>query len=91
MGFGSRLIHKFDASGKLLKTFGGMGDGDGKFNTCHGLTIDIRFGAPRLLVADRENRRLCHLDLEGNWIGVHASNLRRPCSFSWRGENLAVE
>ncbi len=90
MGYGSQLIHKFDASGKLLKTFGGKGNGDGTFNTCHGLTIDTRFGAPRLLVADRENRRLCHLDLEGNWIGVHASNLRRPCSFSWRGEFLAV-
>ena len=90
MGYGSQLIHKFDASGKILKTFGGKGTGDGQFNTCHGLTIDTRFGAPRLLVADRGNRRLCHLDLEGNWIGVHASNLRLPCSFSWRGENLAV-
>ncbi|MCU0750604.1 MAG: hypothetical protein MUF13_13765 [Akkermansiaceae bacterium] len=90
MGYGSQLIHKFDATGKILKTFGGKGKEDGKFNTCHGLTIDTRFGAPRLLVADRENRRLCHLDLEGNWIGVHATNLRRPCSFSWHGEHLAV-
>lgn len=90
MGYGSQLIHKFDASGKILKTFGGKGNGDGKFNTCHGLTIDHRFGAPRLLVADRANRRICHLDLEGNWIGVHASNLRLPCSFSWHGEHLAV-
>jgi hypothetical protein len=90
MGYGSQLIHKFDATGKLLKTFGGKGTGDGQFNTCHGLTIDSRFGEPRLLVADRENRRLCHLDLEGNWIGVHATNLRRPCSFSWHGEHLGV-
>ena len=90
MGYGSQLIHKFDASGKLLKTFGGKGAGDGQFNTCHGLAIDTRFGAPRLLVADRENRRLCHLDLDGGWIGVHATNLRRPCSCSWLGEHLAV-
>jgi hypothetical protein len=89
-GYGAQMIHKFDATGKLLKSFGGKGNGDGQFNTCHGLTIDTRFGAPRLLVADRENRRLCHLDLEGNWIGVHASNLRRPCSFSWHGEHLGV-
>ena len=65
MGYGSQLIHKFDANGKLLKTFGGKGEGDGRFNTSHGLAIDTRFGEPRLLVADRENRRLCHLDLEG--------------------------
>ena len=90
MGYGSQHIHKFDASGKLLKTFGGRGKDDGKFNTCHGLTIDLRFGEPRLLVADRENRRLCHLDLEGNWIGVHATNLRRPCAMTWHGDILAV-
>lgn len=90
MGYGSNRIHKFDAQGKLLKTFGGPGKGDGQFSTSHGLTVDTRFGEPRLLVADRENRRLCHLDLEGNWIGVHASNLRRPCSFSWHGEFLGV-
>ncbi len=90
MGYGSQLVHKFDATGKLLKTFGGKGTGDGQFNTCHGLAIDTRFGDARLLVADRENRRLCHLDLEGNWIGVHAANLRRPCSVSFKGEHLAV-
>jgi len=90
MGYGSQKIHKFDAEGRLLKSFGEKGAGDGQFNTSHGLTIDTRFDEPRLLVADRENRRLCHLDLEGNWIGVHASHLRRPCGFSWHGDHLAV-
>jgi hypothetical protein len=90
MGYGSQKIHKFDAAGRLLKSFGGKGSGDGEFNTCHGLAIDTRFGEPRLLVADRENRRLCHLDLEGSWIGTHALNLRRPCAVSMRGDFLAV-
>jgi hypothetical protein len=90
MGYGSQKIHKFDADGRLIKSFGEKGTGDGQFNTSHGLTIDTRFDQPRLLVADRENRRLCHLDLDGNWIGVHATHLRRPCSFSWHGEYLAV-
>ncbi|MGA0845382.1 MAG: hypothetical protein ACO3RV_02490, partial [Luteolibacter sp.] len=90
MGYGSQKIHKFDATGRLLKSFGEKGKGDGQFQTCHGLSIDTRFGEPRLLVADRENRRLCHLDLEGGWIGVHATHLRRPCSMSWHGEHLAV-
>ena len=89
-GYGAQQIHKFDASGKLLKSFGGKGKGDGKFNVCHGLAIDTRFGDPRLLVVDRENRRLCHLDLEGNWIGVHASNLRRPCAVTFHGDFIAV-
>jgi len=90
MGYGSNLIHKFDAEGKHLKTFGGRGKEDGKFQTCHGLTIDTRFGEPRLLVADRENLRLVHMDLEGNFIGYHATHLRRPCSFSWHGDILGV-
>lgn len=90
MGYGSNLIHKFDQEGKLLKTFGGRGQGEDKFKTCHGLAIDTRFGEPRLLVCDRENRRIVHLDLEGNWIGVHTTHLRRPCSVSFFGDYCAV-
>lgn len=90
MGYGSNIIHKFDAAGKLLKSFGEKGPAEQHFNTPHGLAVDTRFGKPRLLVADREKRRLVHFDMEGNWIGVHASNLRRPCSMSFHGENLAI-
>ncbi len=89
-GYGANVIHKFDAEGKLLKSFGSRGKGDGQFVTCHGLAIDTRFGEPRLLVADRENRRLTHFTLDGEWIGVHATNLRRPCSVSIHGDHLAV-
>ncbi len=90
MGYGSNMIHKFDAAGKLLKSFGSKGADEQQFNTPHGLAIDTRFGEPRLLVADREKRRLVHFDLEGKWLGVHASNLRRPCSVSILGDALAV-
>jgi len=90
MGYGSNMIHKFNADGKLLKSFGGPGADEKQFNTPHGLAIDPRFGEPRLLVADREKRRIVHLDLEGNWIGVHARHLRRPCSVSMFGDHLAV-
>lgn len=89
-GYGANIVHKFDASGKLLKSFGSKGDDEKQFNTPHGLAIDSRFGEPRLLVADREKRRLVHFDLEGNWIGVHASNLRRPCSISFHGDHIAI-
>lgn len=90
MGYGSNIIHKFDATGKLIKSFGSKGADEKQFNTPHGLAIDTRFGEPRLLVADREKRRLVHFDLEGNWVGIHSSNLRRPCSVSFLGDNLAV-
>jgi DNA-binding beta-propeller fold protein YncE len=90
MGYGSNIVHKFDAAGKLLKSFGSKGKEEQQFNTPHGLAIDTRFGDPRLLVADREKRRLVHFDMEGNWIGVHSSNLRRPCSVSILGDEVAV-
>lgn len=90
MGYGSNLIHKFDNQGKILKTFGGRGKDEQKFMTCHGLGIDLRYDKPRLLVCDREKRRLVHLDLDGNWIGVHATGLRRPCAVSFHGDHCAV-
>lgn len=89
-GYGAQFVHKFDATGKLIKSFGGRGAGDGQFNTCHGLAIDTRFGEPRLLVADRENRRLVHMDLDGKFIGVYAKGLRRPCMVDIMGEHCAV-
>ncbi|MCW1884224.1 hypothetical protein OKA04_05740 [Luteolibacter flavescens] len=90
MGYGEQFIHKFDAKGKHLKTFGGKGNGDGQTSCSHGMAVDTRFGKPRLLVCDRENRRLVHFDLDGNWIGVHATGLRRPCTVSILGDVCAV-
>lgn len=91
MGYGANFIHKFDASGKLLKSFGGKGDGlKVATNTCHGLKVDLRFDSPRLLICDRENRRIIHTDLNGNWIGEYATNLRRPCAVSILGDFCAV-
>ncbi|MDA0766384.1 MAG: hypothetical protein O3A87_04755 [Verrucomicrobia bacterium] len=91
IGYGSSLIHKFDAEGKLLKSFGGgKVKEDGKCKTSHGITIDHRFTPARLMVADRENGRVTHFDLEGNWIGVVADNLRRPTDVDFRGDFCAV-
>lgn len=89
-GYGLSLIHKYDSTGKHLKTFAGKGKEDGKFQTCHGIALDNRSGTPLLLVCDRENRRLQHLDLEGNFVGVITTGLRRPCAVSIHGENVAV-
>ena len=91
-GYGSNLIHKFDATGKLVKSAGGRGKpSENKFQTCHGISLDLRQkDRPLLLVCDRENRRLVHLDLELNWVGVHATHLRRPCAVSILGSECAV-
>lgn len=89
-GYGASVIHVFSPERKYLKTIGTRGKGDNQFATCHGIALDTRYGAPRLLVADRENRRLVHLDLDGNWLGVLTTDLRRPCAMSFHGDVVAV-
>ena len=93
MGYGSNLIHKFGEFGDYLASFGGRGKPEaGKVvtRTSHGLKVDTRFNPPRLLVCDRENRRLFHTTLEGVWIGEIAAGLRRPCAVSIFGDLCAV-
>lgn len=90
LGYGSNFIHKFDGEGKWIKTFAGRGKGAGQCNTAHGMAVDHRFDPPRILVADRENGRLTHWDLNGEWIGVAATGLRRPTDLAFRGDAVAV-
>jgi sugar lactone lactonase YvrE len=89
-GYGASVIHIYDAERKYLKTVGAKGKGDGQFQTSHGLALDTRGEKPLLLVCDRENRRLVHLDLEGNFVRTVATDLRRPCAVSIRGDFVAV-
>jgi hypothetical protein len=89
-GYGLSFIHKYDAKGTYLKTFGGRGKDEGKFTVCHGIAMDTRSGKPLLLVCDRENRRLQHYDLEGNFVATLVTNLRRPCAVSIHGDNVAI-
>ena len=89
-GYGTSLIHAFDAERKWVKSFAGAGKEDGKVETCHGIAIDARGEAPLLLVCDRENRRLVRFDLDGKFVDTFARDLRRPCSVSFLGDAVAV-
>jgi sugar lactone lactonase YvrE len=89
-GYGRNWIHQFDKNRIYIRTFGGYGKEPGQFRTCHGIGIDERGETPVLLVCDRENRRLQRFDLEGNFIDVCATELRRPCSLSFHGDLVAV-
>lgn len=89
-GYGANWIHRFDKDRKYLGSFGSRGTEEGRFQTCHGLALDTRGERPLLLVCDRENRRLQHYDLEGNFVATLIENLRRPCSVAFHGDQLAV-
>jgi hypothetical protein len=89
-GYGRNWIHQFTKDRAYVRSFGGPGDAPGQFRTCHGLALDTRGPEPRLIVCDRENRRLQRFDLEGNLVDVPVTGLRRPCSLSLAGEYTAV-
>ena len=89
-GYGASVVHVHGPDRRYLKTIGTRGEGDNQFKTCHGISLDTRFGASRLLISDRENRRLVHTDLDGKWLGVVTTGLRRPCATSIHGDHVAV-
>jgi sugar lactone lactonase YvrE len=89
-GYGQNWIHRYDKNQKYVGSFGGRGTADGQFQTCHGIALDKRGGKNLLLVCDRESKRLQHLDLNGTFVAVVATDLRRPCSVSFFGDNVAI-
>jgi hypothetical protein len=85
-GYGDSRIFRFDKDGQYKTNYSGKGNGDGLLNCSHGLAVDTRYDQPLLLVCDRENRRLCHFDFDGKWVGTIAQYLRRPCQVSFHGD-----
>ena len=81
-GYGQQWVHIFDKDLTYQSSFGGHGTDDGRFQTCHGLLLDKRSTPPTLLVCDRENKRIQRFDLDGTFMEVHATGLRRPCAMS---------
>jgi hypothetical protein len=89
-GYGDSRIFKFGKKGEYLTSYGGKGKADGFFDCSHGLTVDTRYDQPLLLVCDRENRRLCHLDFDGKFVRTITQHLRRPCQVSFHGDFAMV-
>ena len=92
-GYGTSVIFKYNPQGRFLKKFGARGHAKGQFITSHGLAVDSRNpDQPLLIVCDRENRRLQHFDLEGNFVKIAIEGLRRPCSVAiWKDLLLVAE
>jgi len=89
-GYGDSRIFRFDKNGNYKASYSEMGSGDGQLNCSHGLSLDIRYAQPLLLVCDRENRRLCHFDLDGHYVRTITQHLRRPCQASLHGDYAVV-
>jgi DNA-binding beta-propeller fold protein YncE len=89
-GYGADYVLKFDRNRKFVKSFGGRGKEEGKFNTCHGIGLDTRQDKPLLFVCNRNNDRVEHWDLEGNFVRVIQKDLRMPAAVHIRGDHALV-
>jgi hypothetical protein len=89
-GYGDSRIFRFDKTGQYKTSYGGKGKTEGLFDCSHGLSVDLRYDQPLLLVCDRENRRLCHFDFDGKFVGTVTQHLRRPCQVTFHGDYAIV-
>lgn len=89
-GYGRNWVHQFGPDLTYVRSFGGRGSAPGQFVTCHGIALDERGDEPVLLVCDRENRRLQTFALDGTFIDVVATDLRRPCAVAFHGDHVAI-
>lgn len=67
-GYGSNWIHQYDKDDNYVRSIGGSGKADGQFQTPHGQWLDNRDGTPKLVVADRANKRLQWFDMDGKHL-----------------------
>jgi len=89
-GYGDSRLFRFDSKGNFKAAVSGKGSADGLLDCSHGLTLDTRYDQPLLLICDRENRRLCHFDLDGKYVQTVTRYLRRPCQASIHGDYVVV-
>ena len=64
-------IQWFTPQGKLIKTWGRLGNAPGEFNTPRGLTVDV-FG--NVWVADHTNQRVQKFSYDGRLLGVFGAH-----------------
>jgi hypothetical protein len=88
-GYGSQLVHRFDKNFKKIKTIGGRGKEDGKFNTCHGVWVSTIGKEPEIYIADRHNDRLQVFDLDLKFKRI-VGGVRNPCCFYQHDGHLYI-
>jgi len=64
-GYGNSRVHRYDANGKLLQSWGEPGEGAGLFRLPHSVWAHTD---GRVFVADRENDRIQIFDANGNYL-----------------------
>ncbi len=88
-GYGANLIHRYDKNGKWQSCFGGVGQGQGTFQTAHGLWIDRRNSEPVIVVTDRAHHTLQRFKMDGTYIDT-ISGFGLPANIDILGDLMLV-
>ena len=88
-GYGSNHLFEFDGRDRFVRTIGGPGSEEGRFRTPHGQWLDQRDGTPKLVVADRANKRLQWFDMDGRHLRTQGGFLF-PADIDTRGDLMLV-
>lgn len=88
-GYQNCCVHRFDATGRLLQSWGSVGSGPGEFRLPHALRLAAD---GRVFVADRENDRIQIFSPDGEYLDEW-NDVVRPCgmSFGTDGRLYVVE
>ena len=93
-GYGASFIHAYTKDGEWRRIVARPGGAPGQVACPHGMTVDARGTAftkePALCVADRGNRRIQYLSLDGTHLGFVTDGMRMPCDMKVRGDMLLV-
>ena len=73
-GYGQQRVHHYDNKGELIHSWGEKGTGPGQFALPHDVWVDER---DRVLICDRENRRVQIFDRQGKFQSEWA-NIQNP-------------
>ena len=88
-GYGLNHVMHYDKAGKLIRFWGGKGEGDGTFDCCHGIVVDRRRpDAPTLIITDRRRNALKRFTLDGNYVSTIALPGSYICRPVIHGDNL---
>jgi hypothetical protein len=77
-GYGQHWIHRYNAQGEWIHSWGGLGSEKGKLKHPHGIRVDTRGLDPTLYVADRANERFQLFTLAGEHISFITKDVNRP-------------
>ncbi len=68
-GYGNSRVHRYNAAGEHIQSWGTAGSGEGEFNLPHAVRIIEQDGEPLAYVCDRENDRIQMFSLDGEYRG----------------------